>query len=66
MTATKTKQVVSTPLIYSPYDEDEYGKGYYFEERALNTSGKWRTSQLFASKSEARQALRDNKIIWDN
>ena len=59
------KVVVQIKLIFSPDDEDKTGKGWYFEERSLNTSGNWRTSQLFSTQSKANDAWKQGNIKWE-
>ena len=44
-------------LIYD-YDND----GYYWQ---LFDDGSQRTSQLFSSKSEAWDARRENRLVWN-
>lgn len=53
-------------LIYSVDDENETGKGWYYEERCLGRGGNWRSSQLFETEQEARQAFGNGHIKWED
>lgn len=43
-------------LVYSPDDS-----GFYWEDRDT-----WRTSQIFPTEEEARQAMRDGAVVMKN
>ncbi|MCK4760286.1 MAG: hypothetical protein KAT69_09550 [Candidatus Aminicenantes bacterium] len=47
-------------LIYSPDDEINYGKGWYWQERK-----NWKTSQLFKTEKEAMKAMLEDKLKWN-
>lgn len=53
---------MSIELIYSPDDAENEGKGYYFQKWI--GGGETKTSQSFASETEAQSALTQNKIKW--
>jgi len=44
-------------LIYSPDDEEESGKGYYWERFS-----DWKISQLYKTKHEAIQARHNHRL----
>lgn len=46
-------------LVYSPDDAARSGKGWYWERHD------WKTSQLFASRAAAEDAMRDDSLVWD-
>ena len=48
-------------LVYSPDDEAECGKGYYWEDQVSDT---WRQSQLFATIEDAEKAFRNQTLYW--
>jgi len=47
-------------LVYSRYDEDETGKGFYIQRFPDQ-----KTSQLFESARDATKALAENKLKFD-
>ena len=55
-----TIKMKNIDLIYSPDDDDEVGRGWYFQRM-----DDWATSQLFASSEEAEAAMANNEIEWD-
>ena len=47
-------------LIYSENDEEDTGKGWYFEKR----DGSWLQSQSFETEQDAIEAKRNQTINW--
>ena len=47
-------------LVFSEYDEEESGLGWYFQDHAKN-----KTSQSFDDAYEAREEFDNKNIVWN-
>lgn len=60
---------VDIRLVYSPDDERDSGKGYYFEkyiwDGVPSHCGEFQQSQLFTFRNEAWEAKKKGQVVWE-
>jgi len=53
-----------TDIVFSPDDEDMTGKGWYLQQFKGSPTYDTRTSELYATKAEAINDYREDKVKW--